>query len=358
MTFASNPLPTPRIDLQIDGLGLAIAPKSHITQVEILEDLEAPSMFAITLKAWDGETGELQWIDDSLFEPGNAVSIALGYDADLIPLIEGEITALEPEFASGSRPMLVVRGYDRRHRLMRGRKTRSFAEVTDSKIAGAIAQAAGLRFQGETEAKAKEQSRPYVLQHNQTDFEFLQGRAEQIGYEFFVEEGALVFRPMQPKGDSTPVSDPVTLDRELDEVAFSPRLSAADRVSQVEARGWDPAKKAAFLGKATVGQSGIDTGPKASKSAFGASTDAIADRPFLSQAEADLAAAARYKQRAVAYVTGDGSCRGNTGIRAGRTIALTGFGERFSGDYYVTSATHTYSPRGGYQTAFNVRRND
>ena len=355
-TSSSDEFPTPIVNLTIDNNPF---PLERDLMVEVLEDIEAPSMFAIAMNAWDEKNDKLARIDESQFAPGNVAIVAFGYDNTLTTLLEGEITSLEPEFSENGLPTLTVRGYDRRHRLMRGRKTRSFTEMTDSKIAETIAKGVGLRFQGDTQAKSKEQALPYMLQHNQTDFEFLQQRSQQIGYEFFVEEKALVFRPMQPKSSST-ASKPVTLDRLRDEVAFSPRLSAMDQVAQVEVRGWDPSKKEVIVGTAAVGAAsvkklGMDGGPKESKSAFGAATDAIVDRPVLSQAEADLIAVARYQQRAVAYITGDGSCLGNTGIRAGQIVELTGFGDRFSGNYYVTSATHTYSP-GSYRTTFSVRR--
>ena len=59
----------------------------------------------------------------------------MGGEGDLTKLISGEITALEPEFVTSRIPLLRVRGYDRRHRLQRGRKTRTFLQQKDSDIA-------------------------------------------------------------------------------------------------------------------------------------------------------------------------------------------------------------------------------
>ena len=59
---------------------------------------------------------------------------------------------------------------------------------------------------------------------------------------------------------------------------------------------------------------------------------------------------------ALGYVSGDGVCIGTTLLKAGAVIELAGLGDRFSGPYYVASATHTYTPRRGYRTAFTVRR--
>ena len=42
----------------------------------------------------------------------------------------------------------------------------------------------------------------YVLQNNQSDFEFLQERARRIGYEMVVTDAELHFRPRKNDGSS------------------------------------------------------------------------------------------------------------------------------------------------------------
>ena len=48
---------------------------------------------------------------------------------------------------------------------------------------------------------------------------------------------------------------------------------------------------------------------------------------------------------------------GRPEVHAGTVVAIEGAGERFSGDYYVTSVTHTLTGEAGYQTSFSVERN-
>ncbi|MGB4868916.1 MAG: hypothetical protein WBP47_02670, partial [Candidatus Promineifilaceae bacterium] len=60
-------------------------------------------------------------------------------------LITGEITALEPRFEEGMVAELLVRGYDKSHRLYRETKSRAFLNKKDSDLAADIAQAAGLQ---------------------------------------------------------------------------------------------------------------------------------------------------------------------------------------------------------------------
>src|SRR4029434_9125142 len=54
-------------------------------------------------------------------------------------------------------------------------------------------------------------------------------------------------------------------------------------------------------------------------------------------------------------VTGTGSAIGDPRIRAGAIVRLEGWGADFSGDYRVSSASHSVDT-GGYRTAFEVRK--
>lgn len=69
------------------------------------------------------------YIDDNLFDLGDRVEIQMGYEQQIKTLIVGEITGLEPEFSQDTTPILVVRGHDLGHRLLRGRHTRSFVQI-------------------------------------------------------------------------------------------------------------------------------------------------------------------------------------------------------------------------------------
>ena len=63
----------------------------------------------------------------------------MGYRDNMKTLFKGEITGLEPEFPKDESPKLTVTGYDRRHRLMGKRKSRTFLNMKDSEIANQIA---------------------------------------------------------------------------------------------------------------------------------------------------------------------------------------------------------------------------
>lgn len=357
LTQTEIPIPTVKVSVQGSRQFEAIA---DLQTVVVTDDLEAPSMFALTLTCWDTEAGEFTWLDDELFTLGTAIEIQMGYDSDLKPLIAGEITGLEPEFTPGSPPTLTVRGHDLRHRLMRGHKTQSFIKMSLSEVADQVLQAAGLKSQ----VTPTTDKLDYILQHNQTDLEFLQAQARRIGYEVVMVDETVHFRPQQLA--QNPAKQP-KLSPKADRLEFSPRLSTMGQVGQVEVRGWNPKEETRerqpISGKARANQDEVSkmggrvSGPMAVKQEFGTASYQIVTQPIATKAEADRLAKASFNQRSLNYITGEGSCAGRVDLRAGSLVEIADIGQRFSGLYYVISAVHTYVPEQSYTTQFTVRRN-
>ena len=219
----------PSFQVLVNGSPLPADAARDLLAASVLEDTTAPSMFTLTLVNWDMNRLKVTWADSDLMREGNEVEVQMGYVDDYKTLLIGEITGLEPEFLVDEVPKLVVRGYDRRHRLMRGHHTRTFVQVKDSDIVSQLASAAGLT----AEVTDTEILREYVLQHNQTDLDFIQQRARYIGYELLVEDKTLIFRPIQANERSE-----VTLDRVQNLLSFCPRLSTLAQVSEAQVRGW------------------------------------------------------------------------------------------------------------------------
>ncbi|MCP4119850.1 MAG: phage late control D family protein [Desulfobacteraceae bacterium] len=343
---------TPEFRLKINGQELPLAAKSDLVSVKVLEDVGAMSMFNLTLPCWDNAEMKVKWIDDDLFKEGNVVEIEMGYRDNLERLFRGEITGLEPDFPSEAPPMLTVLGYDLRHRLMGRCKTRAFLNMKDSDIASQIAGDYSLS----PDVDDTRVTLDYVLQHNQTDFQFLYERAERIGYEMVVSDRNLHFRERQNQGGSA-----VILDREVELLDFNARLSTVGQVEEVFVKGWNAKDKARVVARSGIGDErrmgGTASGPAGVREAFAGTGMMTVDLPMLSQAEADELARARFGELALRYIEGQGVCIGRSDLRAGHLVEVQGLGRRFSGIYYVTGTEHTFRPNSGYRTTFEVRRN-
>jgi phage protein D len=334
----------PDLSVRVNGSRLPATASADLRSVTVQEDMQALSMFTLELHNWDDKLLRVSWSDSPLFAVGGEVEIWLGYLNDLHQVMLAEITSLEPVFTAGSPPVLMVRGYDHRHRLARGRQTRTFVQMKDSDIVRQVARGAGLRAQ----VTDTEVTHGYVIQSNQSDWEFLQLRASLIGYEMFVRDKVLYFRP--PQSGAAPASS-LSLGRDITE--FSPRLSSLAQASEVTVRGWD------VKGKKPVAAeySALPPGAAATRRVFGPAPVAVLGQPVRDLAEATPIARGQLDVTALAYVEGDAVAFGQPQLHAGTVVDITGAGQTFSGHYYVTSVTHTMTLDQGYQTSFTVQRN-
>jgi Bacteriophage probable baseplate hub protein len=326
--------------------------KADVLEAVVCQYLEGPNSFDITVNIVGPENDRLRWVDDPKLQPGTKVEIKLGYLDEFQSLIVGEITALHPKYSSTESARMHVQGFDKLHRLQRGRNTRSFVEMKDSQMAEKIAGDAGLTPQVEDTGVVFD----YVLQNNQSDLEFLLERARRIRYEVRAEGQKLVFRrAANHLGKTASLEFTKTLKQ------FSPRLSTMAQVSELKVRAWNPTTKEVVLGVARTGDEdtrmgGRESGPQLSETAFGKTATAVIDVPLATQAEADQVAHALYNQMALEFVCGEGEAVGNASIQAGTTLELKGLGRRFSGNYYLRKTEHRLSPREGYVTRFQAIR--
>lgn len=336
----------------LDGNELPLEVGVDVLDVTVCDHVTGASWFCVNMNNWHSDLQEFKYVDGSLFKEGVRLEVTLGYDGRIISLIKGEVTTLEPEFNQDEAPTLKVQGYDSLHRFRRGRKTKSYTRLKDSDIARQIASSLGLTAQVED----TEVTHEYLLQDNMTDIDFLLERARRIRYELVIENGAMQFR--KAANDRSKV---VSLEYGFTLRSFYPRLSTASQVSEVLVQGWDAKTKKPITGRARSGDEvskmgGQQLGAAITESAFFATKNIITDKPVFSEGEANQIAKGRFNDMAVEFITGEGTAIGNGDIQAGKVIELLKLGRRFSGLYYVTSATHTIDAT-GYTTKFTVERN-
>jgi phage protein D/phage baseplate assembly protein gpV len=333
-----------QILIKIDGTEVQRQVMTQVNTVVVDQHCHLPDMF--TIRLYDPN---LELLDGGPFDLAKEVEIlAETRDGEEVVLMSGEITALEPDFGESMIAELLVRGYDKSHRLYRETKRAAHLNKKDSDLAQQIAQGAGLQAEVETTDVVYD----HIYQHNLSDLAFLMQRAWRIGFECFVDEGKLYFR--RPPENSAGV----TLRWGNDLLWFRPRLSLAEQVDEVVVKGWDVERKTAIVGRAEQGslypQIGESRNGAEWAGNFGRGKVAIVDQPVVSQAEADVLAAARLDEISGAFIEAEGLAWRRPDVKAGRTVRLEALGDRFSGTYLVTSATHIYNNT-GHKTTFRVR---
>jgi len=336
-----------QVFISIDGRQVDLA-AARLLSVTIEQALLLPDAFRIILD--DG----LTWLRDDTFAIGKEVKVEMA-DAGRSrrTLIVGEVTGLLPDLTSDNKVNLLVRGYDRSHRLQRGRYTRAFIQLTDSDIAQRIASELGLG----ADIEATSEVYPHVFQQNETNLEFLQQRAGRIGYQVGVSDGDLYFKPV---GRPTARDGGATVELNWGENLFEFEVARTTpgQATEVTVRGWDPIRKEAVVGQASSSNAGpevrrSEAGGSAVRSAFSIEAPMTVVREGISsQAEAENLAQVICDELHGAYTTADGLAMGDPNITPGATVEVKGGGV-FDGRYIVSGATHKFD-RDGYSTRFTV----
>ena len=367
-----QPTYTAEPHLEIDGEVASEKLMGDILQILIEESLHLPSMFTIVFnnpafpgreeqqsEAFPEREDQQTWEHEKLLSIGKSVRIGFTNSTTESPefqdqktdwILWGEITAIETHFTSGSQAPMIIRGYDRSHRLHRGCHNRSFQKMSDTEILKKIIEEVGIQ-KGTLDNSGI--IHDYVFQENQTNLEFLRERAARNGFELFMQNGKLHFR--QPKKDGS-----LEMTWQKDLTSFQVRVTSAEQVNEVEVRGWDYKQKRAIVANHSKEKILTETNygkGQATSSAFQGKPNSpkliVVDQPVETQKEADNIAQALFNEMCDEFVHADAQAQGNPSIRPGRVVTLKGMG-KYSGKYYITETHHTFSER-VYKTAFSVR---
>ena len=353
-------------DVLIKGEKVA---NNDVMMIVVEDDLNQPSMCVVTLR------NKLHQFN-AKYKPGDTIEVKMGGgtrrnaegsgDGEKTTVFKGEVVGLEAAYKQGGDPKLSVRGFNKLHRLLRGKKSKTYQKQTDQDIASAIAGLHGLSAQCGATPKIKHE---HVYQHNQTDLEFLRTRAARCGFALWVEDTKMFFDApkldadsglefvleAQPKGGA---GDKLK--------SFHGRMSNAMVVKKVTVRGWDPEKKTEIIGEVSAQGSKLgSSNAAASLSDFGEVVTFMSDTPVFSVEEAKAIAKSKLDELSMGYLTAEAEAMGNNKLKAGIVIKikvnLDEATDRFNGKYLVSGCTHRYSAdnkgtEGGYSTFLRLAR--
>lgn len=344
MPAPSSSITVPLYRIMVDGAEIDAREADCVHEIKITDWLRLPDVCTLAVGYPLDEHGTFRLLDSSKFKVGAQLEVKLGSTDERTTqtIFKGEIVTVEPDFQSGSVAM-VVRAYDKSHRLMRSRKQRAFLNKTISDIVKQIGGEYGLKIESAPTGGPLD----FVLQHNETDWEFAWRLARRVGCELTLEDTTLKLQKPGDGGAEVELAYPDEL------FSFRPRITAVQQVKKVTVRGFDfKGKRSVVSEKATpdqVTEAGIKRSEITGK--FPDSQLEIAGQSFVSKEEADNIAQASLDQLANAYLAAEGSTAGNPAIKAGVKLKISGVGNDFSGTYRVAKAVHVLRT-GGYVTQF------
>src|SRR5437016_3172196 len=213
--------------VHLDGNKLQGEEAGAVLGIRVFQTRSGASAFEIIVS-----DPELKWQGKPTFTDCKEVKIELGLSGKLKKVFDGEVTAWRTELERQGPTVLVVRGMDRSHRLMRGHKTVTYPDATPLDVVKKIAGLHGPT--AKTAAGTPEPVKMFRFQANETDFEFLRKMADAEGYMFWVEGKELHFeRPTLSDSDDCVFTFGETLK------TFLPSANFRRPATSVEVNGWD-----------------------------------------------------------------------------------------------------------------------
>lgn len=331
-----QPIHSPRFEVNVEGKAFSTEAEGRVSDLVVESAIDGADRVSFSLTApYDPEKDQFTGVDWNRLSTGNTVEVSLGYGGQgaLEPVFTGHIQSVKVDFSSERGPTVNVSGYGLLHRMMRGVTERSWEMSSVTDVAAEILESHFKKM----EVEASTIKRAKIVQHDQSDYQFVRHLADRYGYQFYAERDTAYFTSRSSLGSGPPVAT-LRFGEQLD--SFAAEVNESSRVKTVEVRYWDMVTEKPIVGSAT------DSSVKNGKTE-------VFRIPCDSKAEADGIARSKLDEFSTARARGHGEADGNPALAAGRTVELAGMGDRFSRNYYVTKASHRFGD-GGYRTSFEA----
>lgn len=298
-----------------------------------------------------GSLGYL-YFDRQVLDFGKTLKVEAGAGQGRGVIFDGRISAVEARYFAERAPELLVLAEDRLQDLRMTRRTRTFADITDSSLFSQIASAHSLQAQVDVTGS----QHTVLAQLNQSDLAFMRERARAVDAELWVEGTQL---HVQARGNRRAGNVTLSYHQGLRELVVTADL--ASQVSGFTVSGWDVQGKQAISHRATESAisgelSGTTSGSAVLSRALGTRDQQIVHALPATASEAQALAEAHYRRVARRFVTGRGVAEGDARLRVGVQLELRELGPMFDGTYDIVRAAHTFDTARGFRSEFTVER--
>jgi phage protein D len=352
-------------NISSNGASVADAVKASWTSTVITQEINVPTMCQMVFSLNERWTEK----DYFKFKPGAKLEI-LGDEVAKRSLAPMYVSGMTLD-ASDGRLMLTVTAFDRMHFLRFGTATRGFENKTDAEIFGELLEnsKAELTLAATVQEELPKDIYPYVVQDNETRYDFLTRRCHQANYECMVSAvmgvEKLVVRKSQQGGTVAMVGGkPLTLvyKKEIEAMNLDMRVPTLGEL--VMAYGYDVSGKVSG-GPATTADAYVDSDldrQMGTTTGFAAAlqfplSNMLLRRPdLMDRSSLDLIAQAEREHHQHAFIEGSATLRHvNLDAKAGVNLKIQGTGTDFDGQYYVVRSTHR-ADRNSDKTELMVKR--
>lgn len=291
----------------------------------------------LSLKVLDGNASQSNFdiSNQEYFIPGKKIEINAGYNSHEELLFAGIIIRHSIKI-NADETALIVEAADVSFKMTLNPKRKVFNEISDSQLIEEIAGTYAI----ETDIEATSETHAELMQYFATDWDYIQTRAEATGKLCYCDNGKLVVKA--PELDAEPVLDLVygATIKEL-----NAEIDARFQYSNVQGLSWNSANQELI----NVGAESLVVNEPGNINSEDMSAIAQ-DTPVVlmhggnvKEEELKNRVDAQLLKSRLAKIRGTVKISGYPGIMPGHMIKLSGVGDRFAGNSFVSGVRHDIS---------------
>ncbi len=332
---------------------------SSLISLEVEHDVELASMFRMELSLWLEQDGSWRFLDDERLTIWKQITIRSGLEGADEELFTGYITHVQPFFDHDPAAcVLEVWGMDGSVLMDREDKLKGWANKKDSDIASEIFSSYGFLPEVEDTEIIHDEAVSTIIQR-ETDMQFLKRLARRNGCECYVEGTTGSFK--KPSMDEPPqpvLSIHFGSETTMNQLSLSVNALRPANVSMFQI---DRTSKEVLESEASTTQQ-ITLGSRDSQSMLGTGMDpaqVVISRTVTTGTPDMQVLCQELYHQSEWLVTCEGEVDANQYghvLKARNTVPIRGIGETYSGHYYITHVTHTFTDD-GYKQFFKGKRN-
>ena len=342
--FGSQPADTPTFKVLVDGQPLAGTVK--IMRVDIRHELNTIASAALVVSDGDPAAQDFPVSSSDDLIPGKAIEIQGGYQSDDETLFQGIIVRQRVSVRRSGSNLLHVECRDAAYKMALAPRSQYFTNVTDSALFEELISGQGLS----AEVIPTMESHQSVVQYQVSDWDFIVSRAERLGMACVTDSGTVKIMPMPAAG--APVRQ-VTFGQGLFEADLE--MDGRDQMAQFSAYSWDISGQSVLNAEAS--DASVVT-PGNLEGAALADDVGAEDYPMrhsgqISQGQLDAWAEARMTWARLSKVRGTVRIQGTVEAGIMDLVDLSGFGDRFSGQGFISGIHHRLG-EGDWLTTYQI----
>jgi Rhs element Vgr protein len=313
--------------------GEAVARSFNISSVIIQR--QAFRIPSCKLIIYDGDPAQSNFpaSNADLFIPGKKLELWAGYETDESLLFSGIVVKQALKIRNEKSPVLEVEAKDVCVKLSTTAKSKYFADMSDQQVIEQIIQDAGLQTDIESTGAALKE----IVQYHASDWDFIMTRAEANGLICYCEDGKLIAKkPDLSATETLSVLFGATM------LEMDAEMDARNQFETLHAQTWNPADQELVDVEAnatTISNAGNLSSEDLS-AATGNEKKIIQHGAAMPEQQLQQWADAQLMRNRLSKIKGSAKFLGYADVKPGQMIAISGVGDRFSSNAYISGIRH------------------